>query len=147
MDIRLLSRPRNGPLRQRQTGATTLELAVVAPVMFLLLFGLFEFTRMMWIQQALTNAAREGCRQAVLVTTSSKTPVEAKVRSYLQGTITNSSDVNKVRVTVSPANIGGLTSHQQVKTTVAVSYADVSFYPPWFLGNAELHGTATMARE
>jgi Flp pilus assembly protein TadG len=138
---------RNSLPRQRRNGAMAVEFAIVAPVMFLLLFGLFEFTRMVWIQQAVANAAREACREAVLVTTTNKNDVDVAARTHLQGTIANPSDVNRVRVTVSPENIGGLTSHEQIMTTVAVSYSDVSLFPPWFLGNAEIRSTATMERE
>lgn len=132
---------------RRRNGATTVELAVVAPVMFLLIFGLFEFTRMVWIQQAITNAAREGGRKAVLATTSSKNDVDAEVRQYLIGTITSPSNVNKVRITMTPANISGLPPHEPITTRVAVSYSDVAFYAPMFLSNAEIHGTVTMERE
>lgn len=102
---------------------------------------------MVWIQQAMTNAAREGCRKAVLASTNDKDDVDAEVRAYLIGTITSPANVNKVKVTVTPENISGLPSQGQITTRVAVSYTDVAFYTPLFLGNAEISGTATMERE
>ena len=48
---------RRGPGKRRR-GASAVELALVAPFVFMLLFGSFEFARVMTVKQALTNAAR-----------------------------------------------------------------------------------------
>ena len=39
---------------------------MVAPVLFLIVFGMIEFGRMVMVQQVITNASREGARVAVL---------------------------------------------------------------------------------
>jgi len=143
----LKDRSRKANRRSLRRGATVVEFAVVAPVLFLLLFGLFEFARMLMVQQALTNAAREGCRKAVLATTTSHQDVEARIRQCLQPSISDSSDANKVSVTVSPTGLNGIASETPITTTVEVMYSTVSWTPPWFLGNARLRGQATMERE
>ena len=58
------------------------EFALVAPVFFLLVFGMIEYGRMVMVQQILTNASREGARLAVLdgITTGN---VTAAVSDYL----------------------------------------------------------------
>ncbi len=137
----------NIPWSNHPNGATAVEFAVVAPVLLLLVFGLFESSRLVMVQQALTNAAREGCRKAVLATTTSEDDVKAEVRNHLRAAIASSWDINIVRVTVNPSNFDDLTSHEQVTTSVSVTYSDVSLFPPWFLGNIEMHGTAVMERE
>lgn len=43
---------------------------MVAPVLFLFVFGIIEIGRMLMVRQALTNAAREGCRKARKIPTS-----------------------------------------------------------------------------
>ena len=70
-------------LTRRRRGATTVEFAVVAPMFFLFLFGLFGFGRAVMIQQALSNAAREGVRKAVLPTTTAVADVDTAVRNSL----------------------------------------------------------------
>ena len=55
-----------GLFRKQRRGAATVEFAVVAPVFFLLVFGMIEYGRMVMVQQIIVNAAREGCRAAVL---------------------------------------------------------------------------------
>ena len=79
-----------------RSGVAAIEFAIVAPVFFLLMFGLIEFGRMMMVQQSLTNAAREGCRTAVLATTINSSDVEAAVRNYLQSVMSNAANVDEV---------------------------------------------------
>ena len=52
--------------------------------MFLL--GLFDFSRVIMIRQLVTNAAREGCRYAVVNTSTATTSqVQTYVTNYLCG--------------------------------------------------------------
>jgi Flp pilus assembly protein TadG len=46
--------------RRLRRGSTTVEFALVVPLLFILIFGTFEFTRIMMVKQGMTNAAREG---------------------------------------------------------------------------------------
>ena len=41
-------------------------MAIALPILLLLVFGLFEFTRIYMIQQLMQDAARVGCRNAVI---------------------------------------------------------------------------------
>jgi Flp pilus assembly protein TadG len=57
--------PRRSPSPPpRRPGIAAIELAVLLPVVLLLVIGLWEIGRMVEVQQLLTNAAREGGRQA-----------------------------------------------------------------------------------
>jgi len=47
-------------------GTAVVEFALIAPLFLLLLFGIFEFGRVVMVQQLITNAAREGARMAVI---------------------------------------------------------------------------------
>src|SRR5262245_38606407 len=49
---------------RRRPGAAAVELAFIAPILVLLLVGLWDVGRMIQIQQILSNAAREGARVA-----------------------------------------------------------------------------------
>ena len=59
-----------------------MEFAVVAPIFILLLFGMIEYGRMVMVQQMLTNATREGARQAVLDGATTE-GVRNTVKNYL----------------------------------------------------------------
>jgi Flp pilus assembly protein TadG len=50
----------------RRKGAATVEFALVAPFFIVLLLGSLEFGRGFMVQQTITNATREGAREAVL---------------------------------------------------------------------------------
>ena len=52
--------------RRNRGGAAAVEFALVAPVFFGFTLGMVEIGRGVMVQQILTNASREGCRQAVL---------------------------------------------------------------------------------
>lgn len=52
----------------RRRGAAVVEFAVVLPLLLALLFGIIEFGWVFMIRQTVVNAAREGCRTAVLQT-------------------------------------------------------------------------------
>jgi Flp pilus assembly protein TadG len=67
--------------RRRRGGAAVVELAFVAPVLVILLLGLWEVGRMIQLQQILSNSAREGARVAAQGRTINQTgsPTEIKV--------------------------------------------------------------------
>lgn len=61
-------------LRHSEKGATLVEYAVVAPLLFLLLFGIVEFARVTASFTSVWTAAREGARYATMMGDSSITP-------------------------------------------------------------------------
>lgn len=54
------------PRSMRRRGQSAVEFALVAPLLFLLMFGIVDFGRAMYYQNEITNAAREGARIAIL---------------------------------------------------------------------------------
>ena len=131
-------------------GASAVEFAVVAPIMFLFVFGLIEVGRMLMVQQALTNAAREGCRKACLATTTSATAVDTVVRNTLQVAVPNASNALKVLVGTTPTALSGLSSGTAVTVNLQVRFSDVSWMPGNFLhalGDPMLSAQSVQERE
>jgi Flp pilus assembly protein TadG len=56
-------RVRKGKL-QRRPALAVVEAALILPLLFILLFGVWEVSRMIQVAQSVSNAAREGARQA-----------------------------------------------------------------------------------
>jgi Flp pilus assembly protein TadG len=54
------------PIRNKERGATLVEFAIAATVLFTVIFGALEFGRALWVHNALTDAARRGARYAIL---------------------------------------------------------------------------------
>lgn len=60
-------RPSSGADRRRRSaGQALVEFALVAPIFFLLLFGIIEAGRFILYYQTLNNATREGARYAIV---------------------------------------------------------------------------------
>jgi Flp pilus assembly protein TadG len=133
--------------RFRRKGVAAVEFAFVAPIFFLLVFAVIELGRMMMVQQSLTNAAREGCRKAVLATTTSGSDVDTAVRQYLRSVMSNASNPDAVRVTV-PPSMSTATSGSSLTVGVEVDYADVTWLPLGYLGlNPTISATQFGLRE
>lgn len=56
-----------------QEGAAAVEFAIVLPLLMLLIFGVIEFGLLLYNQQVITNAVREGCRTGVVMREAPRT--------------------------------------------------------------------------
>ena len=68
--------------KQRRRGTAAVELAVCAPLLAILLLGVWEVGRMVEVKQLMSNAVREGGRQAA-AGTKSTVQVQQYVVNYL----------------------------------------------------------------
>ena len=128
--------------RRNRRGAAAVEFAVVSPVLFLLIFGMIEYGRMVMVQQVITNAAREGARKGVLDGTTNS-DVTTVVSNYL-----TSASISGATTTVTPTNPSNATYGGTVTVTVSVPYSKVSWLPHNFwLGSKTLTATSVMRRE
>jgi Flp pilus assembly protein TadG len=70
------------------SGAAAIEFAIVAPLLFVLLFGIIEFGAILYNQSVITNASREGARYAATFYTNPANatavrPSQDEVRNYI----------------------------------------------------------------
>jgi Flp pilus assembly protein TadG len=115
---------------------------VVAPVFFLLIFGMIEYGRLVMVQQVLTNAAREGARVGVL-DGSLTTDVSTTVNNYLTG-----AGVRSALVAVNPSPPSSAAYNAPVTVTVSVPFSQVSWLPsPIYLGSTTVSASCVMRRE
>ena len=120
------------------------EFAIVAPLFFLLIFGMIEYGRMVMVQQVITNASREGARRAIL-DNATLAEVETTVENYLSSA---SIDPEVVEVTVDPNPPSNAGYREPVTVQVSVAFADVSWIPaPFYLGGTQLSASTVMSRE
>ena len=123
-----------------------MEFAIVAPVFFLMIFGMIEYGRLVMVQQILTNATREGARRAVLqdATTSN---VQTIVRNYLTNASINGSNPN-LQINVTPDPQTATPSDESITVSVSVPFRDVSWLPaPMFLNATTMNASSVMRRE
>jgi hypothetical protein len=67
---------------RRRPAAAAAEAALLLPLLFILLFGVWEVSRMLQVSQAISNAAREGARQASAGQPASNVNVPATLTNY-----------------------------------------------------------------
>ena len=108
--------------RQRR-GAAAVEFALIAIPMFLFVFATVEFGHAMLVMQSMEEAARAGCRTAVLsgATTDS---VAAEVDQSML-----SAGISGYDVAVDPAAFDTINQWEPITVTVTVNFGDVSWLP------------------
>jgi hypothetical protein len=117
-----------------RSGVAAVEFAIVAPLFFLLTLGLVEAGRMVMLQHALTNAAREGCRVAGLASSVDTAAVDSHVRAYLYSVVGRTAlDATKVRINA-PDTLRDVPSGTDMVVSVELGYADATWLPLQLLG-------------
>lgn len=140
---------------QGRRGAVTVEMALVLPIFTMLVFGIIEFGRGFMIMQLVTNAAREGCRRAIIDGSTN-----AEVTSYIQSFLQQSANVSAGNVTVTitvtpaagnPANPGNdlslCQSRDLITVKVQIPFSAVQLITAKYLAGKTLSGQASMRHE
>jgi Flp pilus assembly protein TadG len=118
------------------------ELAITAPVLFLMVFGMIDVGRAVMVQNLLTNAARDGVRSAVL-DGATASEIEARVVNYLAD-----SSVSGATATVTPNPLTAADLGDPVTVTASVPFNSVSWLPSsMYFQGATLQATVVMRRE
>lgn len=130
--------------RSNRTAASVVEFAIVAPLFFLLIFGMIEYGRMVMVQQVITNASREGARRAVLEGAITGEVVQA-VEDFLNS---GAVSAQAAEITVTPDPPASAGHGQPVSVSVSIPFSDVSWLPsPMYLGGTTLEARTVMRRE
>lgn len=124
---------------QRRRGATMLEFAVVAPVLFLCFFAAFEFCRVAMIRHTADNAVYEGCRKAIIPGGTSREATNETRR------IMNTLGVTDFKISVRPRRIRPTT--RQVTVRIEVPLNENSFVPNQFVAGNQIVRELTLYRE
>ena len=122
-------------------------MALIAPVILTLIFGSIEFGRMMMVRQALTNAAREACRHACLVTTSTASESVEVAHETLRGVIYKKPGEEVVQATIEPSFTSPPEHGTEIVMKIEVNCSDVSWLPPVFYSGAKIQVISSMLRE
>lgn len=132
--------------RHTRRGMATLELLFVLPLLFMILFGIIEFGLVLGRWQTVTNAAREGAREAIVyrqdcTTANVQTDVNTRVAAYLA-----SSGITADSITLAGACTG---SGNNAIVTVAYShpFKTVQNFAPSIGADIDLTGSSTMRNE
>ena len=157
-------RGRKGSRRApERRGAAAVEFAVVAPLMFMLVFGMIEIGRAVMVAQIVTNVSRVAARRASLGNATSNT-----VATITADSLTDLGDmllgggtfaVGDATVTITRPddtavanNFSDVLPGDPLKATVQVSFAAVTWLPPgvtqrFMPNNAVIPSSTVMRKE
>jgi Flp pilus assembly protein TadG len=86
---------------KREEGAAAVEFALLLPLLMLILFGIIEFGLILYNQEVITNASREGARFGIVI--GSPRPDDTLIRGVVTSYLTNAGltvcDASCVQVT------------------------------------------------
>jgi Flp pilus assembly protein TadG len=136
---------------KNRRGMATLETLFVLPLLFIILFGIIEFGVVLGRWQTVTNAAREGAREAIVFrqdcdATAVNADVNARVAAYLAA-----ANISGTSTTVAGA-CGGSGSDATVTVTYPYTFQVVAGLSNAFASgdvgpSITLPGTSTMRNE
>ena len=140
---------------QGRRGAVTVEMALVLPIFTMLVFGIIEFGRGFMIMQLVTNAAREGCRRAI-IDGSTNTEITNYVQTFMQTSGNVAPASTTVTITVTPAtgnpanptsSLATCASRDLVNVKVQIPFSAVQLITAKYLSGKTLKGEASMRHE
>jgi Flp pilus assembly protein TadG len=125
--------------RQRRSGAVAVEFALVAPLLFMVLFSCFEFARVSMLRHTAAVAACEAARKVVVPGATAQEAVDEA--NFLLGTIR----ANAAVVTVTPPVIDFET--ESVTVTVELPMDENGLLTPVFAGDSSIRCSSTHRTE
>jgi len=126
----------------RRRGVAAVEFALIAPVMFLIAFGMIEIGSVMMIKNALTQASRIGARAGTLPMSTSE-GIYAKVREELQ-----LMNLEHAAITIHPEVLALIPPGGNVTVRVSVDPSTVGWVPQFLkLPINSVVAETTMRRE
>ena len=139
---KITTKNRNHSLRRspaKRAGAYTVEFAICASTLFLLVFGLFEFSRYLFVRQAVDQAAYEAARVAIIPGANS-----SAIRSRAE-LLLNAAGIVDAEIDITPAIIDEQT--KEVTVEVSCNFSNNSFLPSQFLGAGPILSRTTLDHE
>jgi Flp pilus assembly protein TadG len=107
-----------------QSGAAAVEFAIILPVLILLVFGTIEFGLLLYNQQVITNASREGARAGIVSQSPrvSDTQISAVITGYCGGNLVTFGSPNVPTVDIQPPDRTGSIFGDDLMVTVTYNY-------------------------
>ncbi|PMR70187.1 TadE/TadG family type IV pilus assembly protein [Halomonas heilongjiangensis] len=150
----MTGRKRQRASLRRQQGSETVEFAISATLLFILLFGIIEFSVALFDKATLTNASREGARTGILFKQSPRdlvaedAAIEQAIRDYAEQYLISLGGPAEMDISITRSDPNMLPGSDVV---VTVDYPYQFLVLPGFIGTLggilELSATTTMRAE
>jgi Flp pilus assembly protein TadG len=109
----------------RQRGLTTVEFAIVATLLFIIIFTVIEFGRTWYISNALVEATRRGARVAAVCPVGDSKPAEVALLLNDGGVSAISPDLTTSNIVVSYLDMNGAPIANPTSNYSAIRYVQV----------------------
>jgi Flp pilus assembly protein TadG len=127
------------PANGKRRGAAVVEMAVVAPLIFLLFMAAFEFARLNMIRHTTEVAAFEGCRRGI-VPGATTDAVRNRVQTVLAAIGIDDATVEIEPTTLTRADL-------TITVQVTVAWDQYTWLPARFAAASPIQRSCTLRRE
>ena len=123
----------NKNFHNQYQGSAMVEFALILPIFLLILFGIINYSILLFDQAIITNAAREGARWGAIHTTKTSTAVCSSSAAgatdpcVIANGYASSGLVSFGSATVSTSSTGDGTSGSEVSVTVTYQYTGLGY--------------------
>ena len=143
-------------LRKSDRGATLVEFAVTSILFFLLVFGIAEFGRAIWLYGTIAHGAREGARYAMVHGSESTRPVDddtdvtgppfrQSVQNYVRGRAPGLEGATVTTTWSQPAGCGETPCKKASEGATVTVRVQVTFDPVvWFMPSIPMETTSAV---
>ena len=125
--------------KKHRRGVLSVEMAICIPIVFLILLGALEFSRMNMLRNSIDNAAYEASRRGVVPGATATDCINSAA------TVLTAVGARSATISVAPPVIDDNTT--QVSVTISVPLSANSWGPARFLGGTTLRAVSTKSRE
>ena len=112
---------------RNENGGSLVEFAIIMPLLFVLLFGIIDFSILLYDKVMLTNASREGAREGILF--NDPRPLDARIRARIDYYLDNGNNLFSFPrptpgyvIVIDPDDRNGLDAGTPVSVTVTSQY-------------------------
>ena len=130
---------------KREDGAAAVEFAILLPILIVILFGTIEFGLILYDQEVITNASREGARYGIVI--GSPRPTTSQIQNVVNTYLTNSG----LHAGNATTKVTGAQGTSGSNLTVSVSFPYTYMVLPNFVAglgsNINLGATTVMTLE
>jgi Flp pilus assembly protein TadG len=146
-----------GPRARRtlRRGVAAVEFALIAPILCTLVLGIIELSRGLEVKDLLNDAARKGCRLAILPqnptdnTVVTNTGVTAEVQDIMNDNDLNTRNLAiSIKVNGSAVDVSTASQGDQISVKVAIPVSDTKWWSTYFLAGSVIESeTIVMMRQ
>lgn len=112
-------------MRARQRGLAAVEFAIVASVLFIVLFGVIEFGRALFVANALVEGTRRGARVAAICPVGDPRPAQVAIFANGNGVSSIAPNLSTAHVVVSYLDQAGTVLANPMANYASINYVRV----------------------